>query len=147
MVIGNLAIKAGEKILGKSMDRRKSFEQSQKEAQTSLNDDYSLPTLATGEETIVNFRSASKDSTLRSFYPFESIDVYNPEGELLEVYVNQKDDLLLPIQDGQQNGDSFEDTGIYSLRFKNPSSNSGSIDLSNCTIVVSGNPKGVARSG
>jgi hypothetical protein len=100
-------------------------------------------TLAGGEATTLNFRSAQKGSTLRKGWPFKSVDCYNPTGEDIVISINEVDSLVLPVPDGAQNGDSFDDVGVTSVKIKNKGSNP--IDLSDLDLTVSGEPSGVSR--
>lgn len=97
--------------------------------------------LAAGESVVVNFRS-KKHPELQRAYPFASIDTYNGDSEKFTCYINQVDHLSLETPAGGSFGDTF-DVGITSVKIKNTGNNP--LDLSKCTITVSGDPSGVRR--
>lgn len=99
--------------------------------------------IASGDSKTVSFKSADKNTALRGGHPFKSVDCYNATGQDLEIHINQVSDLVLPVPDGAQNGDSFENVGVSSIEIVNKGSSSA--NLSNAKITVSGNPSGVAR--
>ena len=101
--------------------------------------------LAEGESYTISFKSADKGTALRSGWPFKSVDVYNGSGQRLEVQINEVNSLILPLPNGAQNGDSFENVGVTSLKIINRGGASANLD--DVEVTVSGSPSGVSRGG
>jgi len=143
MVLSSIAYDAGKKLFGIRQEEQQALEQSQRETQTEIP---LSGTLAVGEEKVVNFRSAEKDSPLRKYRPFNSVDAISVTNERCDIYINERDANVLPVPGNTTQGDSFENTGVSSIKIVNNGNNPIDFDNEDVTVFVSGTPEGVKRS-
>jgi len=135
---------AAGKVIDEGIDQFREKKKRKKEADDLKQASVKVTgSLAAGESKVVSLKSKPKNTALRSGWPFASIDCYNPSGQPIVIEVNEVDSLLLPVPDGAQNGDSFENIGISSFRIKNRGNSSANLD--DLDITVSGSPSGVSR--
>lgn len=142
VLLNAIASKAVDKTVDALSDKKKR----EREADDLKQADVPISgSLSAGDSYEISFKSAEKNTALRSGWPFKSVDVYNGSGQRLEVQINEVDSLILPLPDGAQNGDSFENVGVTSLKIVNRGNSAA--NLNNVEITVSGSPSGVSRGG
>lgn len=136
---------AVSKLVEQGLDAATEKKKREKEANDFTQADVDLEgTVDANDDYVVSFKSAPKNTKLRKGWPFTSVDAYNGTGENIVIEVNESDGGKVPLPNGAQNGDSFENIGITSLRIVNKSS-ANSIGLENLDLTVSGTPSGVSR--
>lgn len=143
MVLGSLLSDAAASTIKKGLNKQRR----DKKADTEKQDTVPISgTISVGEGKTYNFEDAPKGSALSKYSPFQSIDCYNATGQPIRIEINEVDTLILPVPDGAQNGDSYEDIGVWKIRvIHDGDAGAADIDLENLNIVASGNPSGIAR--
>lgn len=141
MVLGRLIDDLEDRIVGSKREQRRS----DVETQVVLNPEqhYKKDTLEPNETTIVNFRS-SNDKDLKGNYPFFSLDGYNGTSEKIEILVNEREHLKLSKPANSLIGNSFPDTGIYSIKVRNVGTSE--IELENLDLTITKDVEGVERA-
>lgn len=134
-----------ERLWSRFNEPRQRQKRSDVETQVVLNtsDHYKKETLQPEETTIVNFRSSS-DKDLKGNYPFNSIDGYNGTTEKIHILINQREHLQLTKPANSLIGNSFPDTGIYSVKIRNVGSSE--IELDNLDLTITKDVEGVERA-